>query len=125
MKIWIGRSIMLIASLHTVVGIYLFRFAIADIIGEGVYNTVDGHQDREVAFWFLVCGLFWFLFGGLIDTLENRGFAFPAFLGFGLLALAAFCALLMPVSGFWLLFVPAFGMLLNRQADRTLAEKNP
>lgn len=118
---WIGRAVMAIGVLHTVVGFAMFRTTLKELLAEGLVNTVHGQPMREFAFWFLFFGFLGILLGALVDWCETLGHPLPAFLGLGLLALAAVCVTLMPVSGGWLLLVPAVGALTRSPAARRVA----
>jgi hypothetical protein len=110
-RAWIGKSIVAIGLLHTGVGAYAFRARLAEILHEGLINTVDGTAERAFPFWFLVCGIVWIIFGAFVDWFERAGHSFPPFLGWTLLAFTALLIIAMPVSGMWLLIVPAVGAI--------------
>jgi hypothetical protein len=112
---------MAIGVLHTVVGLAIFRATLKELLAEGLVNTVHGQPMRELAFWFLFFGFLGILLGALVDWCEARGQRLPAFLGLGLLALAAVCVTLMPVSGGWLLLVPALGASTRSLLGRRVA----
>lgn len=117
---WIGRAVMAIGVLHTVVGVSMFRSTLGDVFAEGLVNTVHGQPVREFAFWFVFFGFLGILLGALVDWCEQVPQPLPSFLGFGLLAIAILCVTIMPASGGWLLVPPAVGALLrSRAATRT------
>lgn len=111
MRAWIGKSILLIAAIHTIFGFIVFRPIIADLFTNGVFNTVNGQLDRESVFWFIMSGLSWFLLGGLVNHFEKFGLDLPGFFGWGLLVMTLLGIVVMPISGFWLLFVPSLGAI--------------
>lgn len=86
MKSWVGRSILVIGMLHTLVGVV------------------------EAAFWFLFTGFALLIIGGLVVWIERNNMYTPAFLSWSFLSIAAVGAFMMPVSGFWLLFIPTIGL---------------
>jgi len=105
--------------MHFVFGLIAFRDVAGPVVREGVFNTVrlDDSSHRSVAFWFFTSGLLLLITGGLVDQSERLDVRFPAFLPWGLLALAVLGSVLMPVSAFWLLFVPAIGALRRARRD--------
>ena len=112
MRVWIGRSIVAVALIHTVFGVAVFGGALAQVLDRGVFGSITLIEPSPMAtaFWFFVSGALAFMLGGLIDHLERLGVAFPAFLPWSLLALTAVGCLLMPLSAWWLLFFPVGGM---------------
>jgi hypothetical protein len=113
--------VLAIGVLHTLVGLAIFRSTLADLAAEGFVNSLRGHPVRELAFWFLFFGLVVLLLGALVDWCEQRDVPLPAFLGLGRLVLAVVCVTFIPVSGGWLLLVPAVGALLQSRAATRLA----
>ena len=111
---WIGRTVLAIGALHTVFGLAVFRGTLAELLSEGLVNTVHGQPVREFAFWFIFFGLLAMILGALVDWCELEGRPLPAFLGLSLLGLFGICVTIMPASGGWLLALPALGVL--RQA---------
>jgi hypothetical protein len=112
MKTWIGKSVIVIGILHTVVGIIVFYDALSIIISERLFNTITLNQrpNREAAFWFFFSGFALLIIGGLIDWIERNNVDSPTFLLWSFLSITAMGALIMPVSGFWLLFIPTIGL---------------
>lgn len=118
MKAWIGKSVIAIGLIHSGFGLVVFRDILAVVAAEGLLNTVNGQPDRERAFWFLFTGLVWLILGGLVDWLERRGDALPAFLAWTFLVMTAVGVLIMPLSGFWLLWVPTAGLFRRQRLRR-------
>jgi hypothetical protein len=114
MKRWVGRSIVAIGLLHTVFGLVGFRNILAMLLREGIFNTVNGQPDREMAFWFIFFGFLLIVFGALIDWCESKGIKLPLFLGWGLLTITIIGVMLMPVSGFWLVIIPSIGAIRDK-----------
>ncbi len=114
MKRWIGRSIVIIGLLHTVFGLITFKNILAVLLREGIVNTVNGQPDREMAFWFIFCGLFMLVFGALIDWCESKEIKLPLVLGWGLLTITIIGVTFMPVSGFWLFIIPSVGAIRHK-----------
>lgn len=108
MKLWRFSGIFLILTgvLHTIVAILISKEIFADIITDGLINSIGEDYARNYAFWFLICGIFLLLFGQLLHYYikkENR--PAPAFFGYSLLVFTIAGCLIVPVSGFWL-FLP-------------------
>lgn len=105
-----GRWLITLGVLHLLYGCVAYAGALADIGGDGLFNTVDGHGDRETAFWYVVSGLLFGLVGFLAAWAEARTGTLPRFLGWSLLGLGVAGVVLMPISPFWV--VIAIGALL-------------
>jgi hypothetical protein len=121
MRRWIGRGLLLIGVIHTVFGVVFLAGSdlVAPILREGVFNTVGDSAPplRQIAFWYFFFGFLLMLVGGLVDLVERHDISFPAFLRRSLLAIGIVGCILMPASGFWLVFVPVAGLFLrNRPA---------
>ena len=72
----------------------------------GVIDAVKNDMGRELAFWFLICGIVLILFGlTLQHYLRETQKPAPAFLGWCLLVFTVVGCAVVPVSGFWL-FLP-------------------
>ena len=102
-----GSLLISVAVLHAVVGAWFGRRLLQAMLLDGIVNTVASHPERGVVFWFLVMSPLLLMLGQLCLFLAERGIAPPRWLGIEVLALTVCTALLMPVSGFWLLIPPA------------------
>jgi len=111
-----GTLLIATGVLHALVGLSFAAKPVKAIVDDGVFNAVDPHPDRQYWFWFMVTGWLTVLIGQLTRRFERRGGTPPAFLGWHLLALSAVGAVLMPISGLWLL-IPQ-GILVLRAARR-------
>jgi hypothetical protein len=119
MKAWIGKSLLVIGALHSIFGFVVFRGVLGDLVREGLFNTVNIQADRNAAFWFLFGGFTLMIIGGLVDWAERKKIALPPFLTWSFLVLTAAGCVIMPRSGFWMLFVPIAGLLYRaRKAGR-------
>ncbi len=112
---WTGRCLAGIGVLHVAVGVALFHRTLAVLVREGLFATVNGQPEREAAFWFTFAGLAVVLVGALVDAIERSGADVPRFAGWALLGAAALGCFVMPASGFWLVLVPALGLLARRR----------
>ena len=117
MKAWIGKAVVFIGIVHTIFGFVVFRSTLAELVTEGIFNTVNGQPDREFAFWFLFFGFMAIIVGLVVDWCERKIGELPNFFGWSLLALTALLVTIMPVSGGWAVFVPAIAAIY-RSATR-------
>jgi uncharacterized protein DUF6463 len=63
--------------------------------------------------------------GGLAHWTQSRSGTLPAFLGWSLLALGLFGAILVPVSGFWVVLPQAVMMLVVARREATVEAEKP
>jgi len=114
MKKWIGKWVMFVALGHTVVGIALFGGVYRELLARGLYNTISSEK-AGLAVWFALFGVVLFIAGMLVAALESNHAGIPKSVGFALLLLTVLGVVLMPVSGFWLMF-PAIAVILLKKA---------
>jgi hypothetical protein len=109
--IWIGRWVMAVAGLHTVVGLLIFLTPLTEMAKAGWFDSIGNDPMRGVAAWFMLFGGPLLGLGLAIDALEKlqARHAMHA-LGWLLLLLCAVGALWMPVSGFWLCIPPGIAL---------------
>lgn len=116
MKNWIGKFIFGIGILHTLVGIFFLTPLIGEeLLADGLFNTINGQPKREAFLWFLTSGFFMLIVGGLLNFMEQNNQTIPAFLGWSLLATALFVIFFSPISGAWLILIPAIALILKRK----------
>lgn len=111
MKYWKGKWIMSVAVLHTVFSLFYFSAPYQEVLNLGIINSVKT-PEIGLAVWFFIFGIILFISGQLILTIEKNHQPVPFTVGLGLLILAVLGAVLMPVSGFWLVFPPVIGLLI-------------
>ncbi len=117
MKIWIGKVILAIGLVHSVVGFIFFRGILGELWSEMLLNTVDRQPDREAAFWFIYTGFAFLIIGGLVDWIERKQPALPVFLKWSFLAITLAGLIIMPKSGFWLLIFPTVGLFVRAKQE--------
>lgn len=109
--------------------VFVFHFRqLAAIAGDGFFGAVEldpSQLDREVAFWHLTFGAMVVILGGLVHWTQSRTGTLPAFLGWSLLALGLFGAILVPVSGLWLVLPQAVMMLVVARREATVEAGKP
>ena len=115
MKRWIGRWLVGVSVAHTLFALVVFNKQLMSIVQRGVLNTVHGDALTAIAVWFVLFGGALLICGLAVDALEQRSsYPLPKSIGWSLLALSVAGVCLMPVSGFWLAFPPAFAILASR-----------
>lgn len=105
----LGPVLMVTGIGHSLLGLVLFREPIASILGEGIANTIrHGQYARAAAFWFLLFGPICFLLGQLVKhAIEHGDRWLLTVVAWNLVAIGVVGALIMPVSGFWILIAIA------------------
>lgn len=111
MQRWVGRWIVGVGVVHVAFGIVTFQEPLMAILRDGVWNAVDGHPGRPLAFWFVFLGLFTMVFGSLVDWMESRGLWPPRLVSWAFFVLVVLGIVTMPVSGGWLLLPPGIAMV--------------
>jgi GNAT superfamily N-acetyltransferase len=115
-----GRLLVAIAALHFAVGAWLGRAPLREIARAGFFGALASNSNRQLWFWFLAFTPPLAILGVLLARGEARprsGWA-----GATLAAIAGVGAALLPVSGFWLLFLPA-GLLVADARRRPAAPR--
>jgi hypothetical protein len=103
--------------LHNTIGLIFGASVLADIFRSGLFSTVHPpYYEREAIFWFLFAGFAMMLWGAL---LLNTTYI-PKVFSVSLLALCVLGAIMMPVSGFWLVIPQAVYMMLQPARVRRL-----
>jgi hypothetical protein len=110
-KYWKSKWVMAVALIHTLFGVIVFR---ADYVALYKNNIVAGIENAQVAFavWFLLFGQVLFFSGYAMLRLEQKGdIESEKGMALQLLALTLVGVVIMPDSGFWLMFPPIIAML--------------
>ncbi len=94
--------------------------ALRDLFSAGFFNQVGSHADRSISFWFLLFGFMMLLAGLFLHRIESTGGYLSIDLAVALALLCAVGVMGMPLSGFWLGFVPSFQIW---QRAKAAAEK--
>ncbi len=110
MKNWKGNSVVIISILHTLFAISNFGSIYLDMIKNGFFNSATT-ASSSLAAWFFLFGILMLPLGILIRNFEYKAVPIPLSVVVSLLLLVILGAVVMPVSGFWLLFPPVLVML--------------
>ena len=113
MRRWIGRWIIGVGVIHAGLGFVIFQEHLLAILHDGLWNAVDGHSGRPLAFWFVFLGLFTIVFGGLVDWMERRELTLPRFVSWAFFVLVVLGIVTMPVGGGWLLLPAGLGVVVR------------
>jgi uncharacterized membrane protein len=115
MNYWIGRWLMVVSAIHTFFAVAVFGEVLASIARRGVFDTVGTDPMTGAVVWFVLFGLILFICGLAIAELEKSSAdRLPKSIGWSLLAMAIIGVILMPASGFWLVFPPAIAVLVKK-----------
>ncbi len=117
----VGTIVMAIGALHTVFACVGFAGPLGEIVSDGVLNAAGG-PERRYAFWFFFAGLAFLLLGHTVRTQELRGIPAGATFGWAVVAGALLGVIVMPASGFWLLFVPGVLAIRSGAQDGAVEE---
>jgi hypothetical protein len=112
-----GYLLIAISIIHVLVGGWIFAAPLTDIVQNGLFNTVAPdpfapYFDREDAFWFMMVAPLLFTIGQLCCWAKSKEIALPAFLGWNLLAVSLVGIFFEPISGLWLILLPAILIIL-------------
>lgn len=80
---------------------------LVDLWRSGIVGQAEGEPLRMAIVWFLLFGFLLIFAGMVLHQLEVSGGMLSRGLAWGLGGLCALGVVLMPVSGFWLGFIPA------------------
>ncbi len=114
MKNRIGLIIIIIGTLHTLLGIIKFSKSFTEMISKGLINSASTIEDG-LAFWFTFTGVLFILLGYLTNYLEQNGLTVPKPLGWILIASSIVGVIIFPISGFWIVFFPAILIVTNKK----------
>ena len=108
MKIWkySGTLLTVTGVIHIIVAFILGKCIYFDILKNGLANSTNDDNFRNFAFWFLICGIIFILFGTTLQYyIKKEQKPAPLFLGYSMLIFTIVGCIINPISGFWL-FLP-------------------
>ncbi len=117
MKNWKAIWIMIVSLLHCYFAISSFPEELSTIAKSGFYNAIS-NTEESLAVWFLLFGAQLFIIGLALFHLKAAELKTPKSLIAALFLITSIGALLMPASGFWLLFVPLLAMLFEKHTPK-------
>ncbi len=100
-----GWILMAIGTIHVAFFLWLGRGPLLAVAQDGFVKALYPHHDRLEIFWSLCFGVMAVFLGQLISWTEARRMRTPAWLGWELLGLGVIGAVLMPVSGWWVIIL--------------------
>ena len=120
MRRWIGRWLIGVSVIHSLLCFVVFGKVFQSIFLNGLFDTVGRDPSIGVAVWCVLFGAVLFICGLAISSLEQAcsNGMLPKSLGWSLFALSAVGVVLMPASGFWLAFPPAIAILVRKPGGR-------
>ncbi|MFP2910776.1 DUF6463 family protein [Pyxidicoccus sp. 3LFB2] len=124
MRVTTGTLLMLIGGGHQAVGLVLFREPLLEMVRAGVLDSVgEDTSPRAAAFWFLGMGMVLIFAGALCRHLERESKRpLPSGFGWGLLGLALFFVVPMPITGAWTLVPVGLRVLFQSRSKTALPE---
>ena len=122
MKNWQGNWIIAVAALHTLFAVIMFSTEYASLYDNGIVNSLS--TDRSAAaVWFFLFGQALFIAGLLIKNFDNHDKQLiPLSIPVNLLLLTLVGVVIMPDSGFWLMFPPVFSLLTKHRKQTEQVE---
>lgn len=117
---WIGRWLIVVAIVHTVFGLLVFRSPLQQIAQTGWWGGITSDPMLSAVTWFMLFGFPLLVAGIALHAVERTSAAIPVAIAWWLLAGTALGVALMPTSGFYLLLPPAL-VLLRRHYSLTAA----
>jgi hypothetical protein len=114
MKNWRGYWLIAVAFIHTVFALIMFADDYKSLYDNGIFNSITSVQGHA-AVWFFLFGQVLFIVGLLVRHYElATDKKIPLSISLNLLLLTIIGVVLMPDSGFWLVFPVVISMLLNK-----------
>jgi len=122
MKNWQGNWIIAVAALHTLFAVIMFSSEYASLYDNGIVNSLS--TDRSAAaVWFFLFGQVLFIAGLLIKYFDNHNKQLiPLSIPVNLLLLTLMGVVIMPDSGFWLMFPPVISLLTKHRKQTNQVE---
>ncbi len=120
-----GYYLLFTGICHNLIGLAMGWPILFDMHQSGWFNAIEQggqmHFDRSAISWFLITGVFWMLFGWMLQKAIEQGFTPPRSLAIGFVVIGILVAYLMPVSGAYLFIVQGivlwFGITKSKQSS--------
>ena len=108
-----GSLLIAIGILHCIVGVIGGLDYLGEIGQAGFFDSIGSEYPRIAVFWFMFSGFLLILFGQLARSVErSQRRQLPQFVGWELLVISIIGAILIPISGFWLLMALAINIII-------------
>lgn len=115
MKTWISKWLIFVSTGHTVFGVMFFGNTYVKMFSQGLVGSVNSVETAAAA-WFMLFGFLLFIFSLLISTVEkHETLEVPNSIAISLFILTTVGVILMPESGFWLVYPAIIGIVLNNR----------
>lgn len=120
-----GYYLIATGIIHSLIGFALgWNILLAMHQDKWFASTVINDQmlfDREAIIWFILSGVFWILFGLMLQKALNEGFTPPMSLAWGFIVIGIVVAIIMPISGAYLFIIQ--GIILHLGTHKVKQEK--
>lgn len=112
MLVFSGYWLIFTSIIHVIVGIWIYGEPLSEIVRDGFFNSIAPNPfapdfAREDAFWFMTLTAFMIILAQLCFWANSSKISLPKSIGWNLLITSIIGAIAIPISGFWLLMVPA------------------
>ncbi len=105
------------------VGFIIGKDIYADMLRDGLVNSMHSDFTRGFAFWFFLFGVLLVLYGYTMQYyIRKDQKPAPLHTGYALLAVSIFGCLVEPVSGFWLVLPQALIIVVANRKTTRMAE---
>lgn len=115
-----GWYLLATGIIHNAIGFIMGWEILWDIHRDGWWNTIENAQGidfaRSAIIWFLVLGFFWMLMGWLMQAWQRETQkSLPGTIGWGMLAMGVWVAVMLPASGAWLVILQGLILIMDRR----------
>lgn len=116
----VGDAITATGVLHVGLGAVTFAGPLADMVDDGLVDSMGAFADQQAALWYFVGGGFLLTAGVTTRWIRRRTGVAPLPLGWGLVVIAVLGAAVAPVSGFWLVLAEGILLLVAGRSPRSV-----
>lgn len=107
-----GYWLLVTSVIHVIVGVWVYGETLIEIVRDGFFNSIAPNPfepdfAREDAFWFMTLTPFFIMLAQLCFWANARQISLPKSIGWNLLITSIIGAIAIPISGSWLLMIPA------------------
>lgn len=115
-----GWYLLATGIIHNAIGVIMGWEILLGIHRDGWWNTIESAQGidfaRSAITWFLVLGFFWMMMGWLMQVWQREVHKpLPVMIGWGMLAMGVWVAVMVPASGAWLVILQGLIVILDRR----------